>query len=132
MEVADENQQTLADFLLLAQNAEKELADAEADASREVQMQSEKKPLLKDQDLKREQEERPDAAGVADDMASVAEPAELMLEDLPNFNEILPKSGENGKWMVTVDTSSSNSKPKRKSARITYYEEGNFFSFSIY
>ena len=46
-----------------------------------------------------------------------------MLGDMPNFNEILPKTGE-GKWMVTIDTSSLNSKPKSKSARVTYYEEG--------
>ena len=47
-----------------------------------------------------------------------------MLGDMPNFNEILPKTGE-GKWMVTIDTSSLNSKPKSKSARVTYYEEGD-------
>ena len=46
-----------------------------------------------------------------------------MLGGMPNFNEILPKTGE-GKWMVTIDTSSLNSKPKSKSARVTYYEEG--------
>ena len=49
---------------------------------------------------------------------------------MPNFNEILPKTGE-GKWMVTIDTSSLNSKPKSKSARVTYYEEGRDDSESL-
>ena len=112
MEVV-ENQQTLADFLLLAQNVEKDLAS-------EAVVQKEKKSLLKaDQDLKSEIEERLSDDGGCDEVSMT------FVEELPNFNEILPKTGE-GKWMATVDAPSSKS--KRKSARITYYEEGIFFS----
>ena len=82
MEVV-ENQQTLADFLLLAQNVEKDLA------SEAVVQNSEKKPLLRDQkDVKSEIEER----------VSENEVALTFVEDLAtNFNEILPKT-EKEKW----------------------------------
>ena len=116
MEVV-ENQQTLADFLLLAQNVEKDLA------SEAVVQNGEKKPLLRDQkDVKSEIEER-----VSDD-----EVALTLVEDLAqNFNEILPKT-EKEKWSETVDISSSNSKPKRKSAkRKPFYEEGITFCLFI-
>jgi len=116
-----ENRQTLADFLLLAQNVEKELASAVPSID---MVQDEKKPLLKTY-LKSEPEERLSDDGQAEELVrlNMDSRTHSMLGDMPNFNEILPKTGE-GKWMVTIDTSSSNSKPKSKSARVTYYEEG--------
>ena len=107
MEVV-ENQQTLADFLLLAQNVEKDLAS-------EAVVQNEKKPLLKDQeDVKSEIEKR-----LSDDDCD--ELKMTLVEDLTNFNEILPK--------MPTSFSNSKPKPKRKSGRKKpYYEEGIFLS----
>jgi len=117
-----ENQQTLADFLLLAQNVEKELASAVQSID---MVQDEKKPLLKTYLKSEPLEERLSDDGQAEELVrlNMDSHTHSMLGDMPNFNEILPKTGE-GKWMVTIDTSSLNSKPKSKSARVTYYEEG--------